>query len=45
MLDAHQACMGAPWIIQRAQVEKLAAQTENNGPRTKDDDQLSLKLQ
>lgn len=45
MLDAHQACTGAPWIIQRAQVEKLAAQTENNGPRTKDDEQLSLKLQ
>jgi hypothetical protein len=45
MLSARQACKGAPWIIQRAEVEKLAAKAAGNGPHTKDLDQLSLKLQ
>lgn len=42
VLTARQACKGAPWIIQRAEVERWA---EQNGPRTKNTDQLSLKLQ
>lgn len=41
-LNAHQTCKGAPWIIQRAEVERLAQEC---GPRTKGTDQLSLKLQ
>jgi DNA invertase Pin-like site-specific DNA recombinase len=45
MLDAHQACRGAPWIISRADVEKLTEQAGKDGPRTKHVDQLPLKLQ
>jgi len=45
ILSAHQACKGAPWIIQCADVEKIAVQVGEDGPRTKDIDQLSLKLQ
>lgn len=41
-LNAHQTCKGAPWIIQRAEVERLA---QESSPRTKGTDQLSLKLQ
>ena len=41
-LNAHQTCKGAPWIIPRAEVERLA---QESGPRTKGTDQLSLKLQ
>ena len=37
VLTARQACKGAPWIIQRAEVERWA---EQNGPRTKNTDQL-----
>ena len=42
VLAAHQACKGAPWIIKRIDVEKLAAATSTDGPHTKDLDQLSL---
>jgi hypothetical protein len=45
VLRAHQACRGAPWIIPWTDIEKLAAQAEEDGPRTKHVDQLSLKLQ
>jgi Recombinase/Helix-turn-helix domain len=41
-LGARQACKGAPWIIQRVDVERLA---EKTGPRAKSLDQISLKLQ
>jgi len=41
-LNAHQTCRGAPWIIQRAEVERLAKESD---PRTKDTNQLSRKLQ
>jgi excisionase family DNA binding protein len=44
-LPAQQPCKGAPWIIKRADVEKLAAERTKTGPHTKDRDQLSLKLQ
>jgi DNA invertase Pin-like site-specific DNA recombinase len=45
ILAAHQACKGAPWIIKRGDVEKLAAATTTDGPHTKTLDQLSLELQ
>jgi excisionase family DNA binding protein len=45
ILGAQQACKGAPWIIQRADVDKLASGIAKYGPHTKDLDQLSLKLQ
>jgi integrase len=41
-LAARQACKGAPWIIQRVDVERL---TEKTGPRAKNLDQIPLKLQ
>lgn len=45
MLPAHQACKAAPWIIKRADVEKLLSRGDVAGPRTQGADQLSLKLQ
>jgi hypothetical protein len=42
LIAARQACKGAPWIIQRKDIERLAAET---GLHTKNIDQLSLKLQ
>ena len=44
-LPAKQACRSAPWIIARAEVEKLMAAMTKNGPRTKNLDQLLLELQ
>jgi DNA invertase Pin-like site-specific DNA recombinase len=41
-LAARQACKGAPWIIQRVDVERLA---EKTGPHAKKSDQIPLKLQ
>lgn len=45
ILDAKQACSGAPWIIQRTEVEKITPNTGNRGPHSKSRDQLSLNLQ
>jgi DNA invertase Pin-like site-specific DNA recombinase len=42
VLLARQACKGAPWIIQRADVETLNAKA---GPRTESADQISIKFQ
>lgn len=45
ILSAEQACSGAPWIIRRADAQKIAAKISTDGPRTKSLDQLSLILQ
>lgn len=45
VLTANQACKGAPWMIKRSDVERLAAEGAKSGPHTKNLDQLSLKLQ
>lgn len=46
VLSARQACKGAPWIIEQSAVERLMNEANAvNGPRTKDRDQLALKLQ
>jgi DNA invertase Pin-like site-specific DNA recombinase len=45
LLNAVQACSGAPWIIQRAEVDKIAANMDASGPHTKSRDQLALNLQ
>ena len=45
ILNAKQACAGAPWVIQRAEVEKIAAHMSDDSPRSKSLDQLSLHLQ
>jgi excisionase family DNA binding protein len=44
-LPAQQPCKGAPWIIKRADVEKVAAERSKSSPSTKTRDQLSLQLQ
>jgi excisionase family DNA binding protein len=44
-LQAKQACRSAPWIIQRAEVEKLIADPAQGRPHTKNLDQLLLELQ
>jgi excisionase family DNA binding protein len=44
-LSAQQACKGAPWIIPRADVERLAAAAEMGSPRPTNVNQISLKLQ
>jgi hypothetical protein len=45
MLVAKQACTGAPWVIQRHEVDRMAAGTNNGDPRTSNSDQISLDLQ
>lgn len=46
VLPARQACKGAPWIIEQSAVERLMIEANAvSGPRTKDRDQLALKLQ
>jgi excisionase family DNA binding protein len=45
VLAARQACAGAPWVIKRDAVEKLAAKAALTSPSTENIDQLSLKLQ
>ncbi len=46
VLAARQACKGAPWIIEQSAVERLLGGANAvSSPRTKDRDQLPLKLQ
>lgn len=45
VLPARQACPGAPWIIQRDVVERMAATIKHRSPRPENADQISLKLQ
>jgi DNA invertase Pin-like site-specific DNA recombinase len=45
MLVAQQACTGAPWVIQRAEVDRLVAATNSGDPHTSNSDQISLDLQ
>jgi hypothetical protein len=45
MLVAQQACTGAPWVIQRAEVDRMVAGTNNGDPHTSNSDQISLDLQ
>jgi hypothetical protein len=45
MLVAKQACTGAPWVIQRHEVDRMAAGPNNGDPRTSNSDQISLDLQ
>jgi hypothetical protein len=45
MLVAKQACTGAPWVIQRAEVDRMVATTNNGDPHTSNSDQISLDLQ
>jgi hypothetical protein len=45
ILNAEQACSGAPWIIRRTEAQKIAAKISRGGPRAKGLDQLSLNLQ
>jgi DNA invertase Pin-like site-specific DNA recombinase len=45
ILNAEQACSGAPWIIRRTEAQKIAAKISGDGPRAKSLDQLSLNLQ
>lgn len=45
ILVAQQACAGAPWVIQQAEVDRLVAAENNGGPCTSNDDQISLDLQ
>lgn len=44
-LAARQACPGAPWVIQRADIEQIGMNREGVGPLTNDQNQLSLKIQ
>ncbi len=45
-LEAHQACVGAPWIISAADVQRIGAELRvNTNPRTVDPKQRSLELQ
>jgi hypothetical protein len=45
MLVAQQACTGAPWVIQRAEVDSLVAAANSGDPHTSNSDQISLDLQ
>jgi hypothetical protein len=45
VLVAQQACTGAPWVIQRAEVDRMVATTNNSSPHTSNSDQISLDLQ
>jgi hypothetical protein len=42
---ARQACAGAPWIIRRDDIERIAATINQGGPRTENANQISLELQ
>lgn len=44
-LPARQACAGAPWIIGRADIARIAATIKQGGPRTRSENQISLELQ
>jgi hypothetical protein len=44
-LTARQACAGAPWIILRADIERIAGTIKQRGPRTESENQISLELQ
>jgi excisionase family DNA binding protein len=44
-LNARQACAGAPWIILRADIERIAGTIKQSGPRTENQNQISLELQ
>ena len=44
-LTARQACAGAPWVIRRADIERIAAAIKQSGPRTENENQISLELQ
>jgi hypothetical protein len=44
-LNAEQACSGAPWIIQRTEAQRIAAEMSIGGPRAESVDQLSLNIQ
>jgi excisionase family DNA binding protein len=41
VLVAHQACTGAPWVIQRAEVDRMVAAANNSDPHTSSSDQIS----
>ena len=45
VLVAQQACTGAPWVIQRAEVDRMVAAANNSDPHTSNSDQISLDLQ
>jgi excisionase family DNA binding protein len=45
ILDAKQACVGAPWIIPQKELEKIATKMAKAGPRTNSLEQLSLHFQ
>jgi DNA invertase Pin-like site-specific DNA recombinase len=45
VLVARQACTGAPWVIQRAEVDRMVAAAENEGPHTADGNQIPFKFQ
>lgn len=44
-LPASQACLGAPWIIRRADVDAYSAQRAHTGPQSANPNQLSMDLQ
>lgn len=45
VLVARQACTGAPWVIQRAEVDRMAHVAENEAPHTADVNQIPFKFQ
>jgi len=45
VLVAKQACTGAPWVIQRAEVDRMVSGANNGDPHTSNSDQISLDLQ
>jgi excisionase family DNA binding protein len=44
LLTGHQACKSAPWVIQRADIERLASGALSDSPSPDDRNQLSLKI-
>lgn len=44
-LKGKQACPTAPWIIQRSEVERFAAQVDTHGRRAENGHQITLELQ
>jgi hypothetical protein len=45
MFVSQQASTGAPWVIQRAEVDRLVTAADNSDPHTSNSDKISLDLQ
>ena len=45
ILKGKQACPTAPWIIERCEIERVAALTADRCPRAEDSQQITLELQ